>query len=152
MKTTISIILLVLSLNVFSQIKGDNKILIPNLNANGITIETIKKVFTKNFYVLDEFDLESKTFSTKEHPIEGSVFSYSLQVKLHGFIERDTLSIVSTYTSEYPNLNGGMAKGAGYGVYGKRKLVASRLTFDEMVRLGNLISNEVIFLKDANLK
>lgn len=145
MKTIAKILLIgfltLMSFNSYSQTKHDNTIIIENVDST--VFSKIKRIIIFDGYEVEDLNASEGYFSTKYHPIEGSVYSTALKVKILGYIEDNKLILTANYTSQF---NG--KDTAGSAEFFKRKsLVSKNLTFLELERFSKQIKNEIIFTK-----
>ncbi len=136
---------LILTSSIFSQKKGDNKIIIENFKS----FSTIKRTLIIEGYELKNYSEEEEYFTTEFHPIEGSVYANNLKVKIKGYMLDSNLILTAEYTSEYSNVTGGQTQASGKATYFNRKLISKRLSFDELTRIAKKLSNEFKYGQDS---
>ena len=141
-----TLILFFICINIFSQNKGDNIITIKDFK-NKSDLPAVKRTLIINGYELHDFSTTEEFFSTEFHPIEGSVYSYNLHIKIIGFIQENDLVLTANYTSQYSSPSG-MTDASGRASFERRKNISKRLAFDELKRLSLKISSELFYSKE----
>lgn len=148
MKNLLFLIFTILGIGIaHAQIDGDNIIVINDFKEKAKFSE-IKRVFIINGYELHQFDTLGGYFSTEYRPIEGSVYAYNLKVKILGFVDGNDLILTGNYTSQYSDGTGGMADASGQATFGKRKLIAKRLAFDEVRKMALKINDKLSYKQE----
>lgn len=145
-KYLVTLILFFFCVVTFSQNKGDNIITVKDFK-NKSDLSTVKRTLILNGYELHNFNTTEQYFSTEFHPIEGSVYSYNLHIKIIGFIQENDLVLTANYTSQYSS-PGGMTDASGRASFEKRKNISKRLAFDELKRISLKISPVLLYSKE----
>jgi len=137
---TVLLIIMFITFNLFGQPQvGDNTIIVKK----DVDINFLMKILVKNGYGISEVDKDNGILTTKDKPLEGSVYASDLTVSITLITDSATVYMFGNYkfSSLQYNYN-------GRATYEKRKLIGTRLAFDELELLAKEIGTEIQYKKE----